>query len=70
MSHCQVGLNITGDAHKLKTDFGLTLGGMVELGSLANQRQLAHVEMVTTHEETRRWSLAGSAARARPLRPP
>lgn len=55
----KVGLNITGDAHKLKTDFGIELGGCVELGSLANQRRLAHVELVTTHTETRQWSLAG-----------
>ena len=55
----KVGLNITGDAHKLKADFGLTLGGVVELQSLANQRQLVHVDLVTTVEETRRWSLSG-----------
>ncbi len=38
----------------------LELGGVVELGTLANGRRLAHVDLVTTHEETRRWSLAGN----------
>ena len=43
----KAGLNITGDAHKLRTDFGLELGGLVELGSLANERCMVQVEGIS-----------------------
>jgi len=59
-SICKAGLNISGDSQKLKTDFGIELGGMVELSDLANQRCLAQVDLVMTHTETRRWSLSGA----------
>ncbi|GFH29396.1 3'-5' exonuclease domain-containing protein, partial [Haematococcus lacustris] len=55
----QVGVNITGDASKLKADFGFQVRGCLELGDLANTRVLMHRRMVTTDKSMRRWSLAG-----------
>lgn len=56
----KVGVNISGDAHKLKADFGLSqLGGCVELSDVANSRVFVHRPLVTTDVTTKRWSLAG-----------
>ncbi|GFH07618.1 3'-5' exonuclease domain-containing protein, partial [Haematococcus lacustris] len=54
-----VGVNITGDAAKLKADFGFQVRGCLELGDLANTRVLMHRRLVTTDKSMRRWSLAG-----------
>ncbi|EFJ48923.1 hypothetical protein VOLCADRAFT_90238 [Volvox carteri f. nagariensis] len=60
---CKVGVNITGDANKLKRDYGVEMRGLLELDGLANERVLQHVEHVTTNTEYRsRWSLAALVA--------
>ncbi|GIM13601.1 hypothetical protein Vretimale_16672 [Volvox reticuliferus] len=56
---CKVGVNITGDANKLKRDYGVEMGGLTELDLLANDRVLQHIAHVTINTEYRsRWSLA------------
>ncbi|GLC43021.1 hypothetical protein PLESTM_001414200 [Pleodorina starrii] len=55
----QVGVNISGDANKLKRDYGVELRGVTELDPLANDRVLQHIEHVTINTEYRpRWSLS------------
>ncbi|GAX73880.1 hypothetical protein CEUSTIGMA_g1330.t1 [Chlamydomonas eustigma] len=55
----KAGLNIMGDAAKIKADFGIEMGGLIELKVMANERCFCNVSLVTTHQESRRWSLAG-----------
>ncbi|KAF5830494.1 hypothetical protein DUNSADRAFT_14520 [Dunaliella salina] len=48
----KVGVNLAGDAAKLKTDFGWDLAGRVDLAELATTRCFAHRELVTTDVNT------------------
>ncbi|GLI65811.1 hypothetical protein VaNZ11_009434 [Volvox africanus] len=56
---CKVGVNITGDANKLKRDYGVEMRGTTELDLLANDRVFQHIAHVTINTEYRsRWSLS------------
>lgn len=52
----KVGVNISGDAQKLRRDFDLLLGGLLELDVVAKDRLLVHPDAAAG--ESRRWSLA------------
>ncbi|GFR52197.1 hypothetical protein Agub_g14735, partial [Astrephomene gubernaculifera] len=55
----KVGVNITGDAQKLRRDYGVDMRGLLELDAVANERVLQQIEHVTVNTEYRsRWSLA------------
>ena len=54
-----MGVNISGDKHKLRADFSLELGGTMELSEMCNARLLHSVEHVTVDTTERKWSLSG-----------
>eukprot|EP00983_Pelagomonas_calceolata_P103768 1158949-Pelagomonas_calceolata.AAC.6 len=47
--HTKVGVNLAGDAAKLKTDFGWELAGRIDLAELATTRCFAH-RCVVSHK--------------------
>ncbi|KAG2497293.1 hypothetical protein HYH03_004876 [Edaphochlamys debaryana] len=59
----KVGVNISGDARKLKADYGVEMRGHVELDAVANERVLQQVDHVMINTEyRRRWSLSALVA--------
>ncbi|PNW74192.1 hypothetical protein CHLRE_13g588900v5 [Chlamydomonas reinhardtii] len=55
----KVGVNISGDASKLRRDCGVEMRGLLELDEVANDRVLQVIENITVNTEYRsRWSLS------------